>query len=69
MPNLVALRATIFPLSVKNRWGAPGRRRTQVKVSHVRTEIDVRKRSFIVCCVGPWNALPHEVVAGELRCI
>ena len=37
-----------------------------VKVSHVRAATDVRKKSFATRCVGPWNALPDEIVAEEI---
>ena len=42
-----------------------GTRGHRFKVSHVRAATDVRKRSFAVRCVGPWNALPDELVAEE----
>jgi len=31
-------------------------------ISHVRTETDIRKRSFSVRCTSPWNSLPDHVV-------
>ena len=32
------------------------------------TETDVQKRASAICCVGPWNALPDEVVPEENIC-
>ena len=33
------------------------------KLSHVRTQTDVRRRAFAVCHVTVWNSLPDHVVS------
>ena len=45
-----------------------GIRGHRYKLNHIRAATDVQKRVFAICCVGPWNALPDEVVSGENIC-
>ena len=33
-----------------------------MKLSHVRTNIDVRKYNFSVRVIGIWNSLPNDVI-------
>ena len=58
-------KCSIAPTDLFTMAPPSGTRGHRFKVSHIRAATDVRKRAFAVRCVGPWNALPDEVVAEE----
>ena len=61
-------KCSISPTDLFTMAPQSGTRGHRYKLSHIRAATDVRKRAFAIRCVGPWNALPDEVVSEENIC-
>ena len=61
-------KCSISPTNLFTMAPQSGTRGNRYKVNHIHAATDVQKRAFAICCVGPWNAMPDEVVSEENIC-